>query len=77
VKGTRPVLIAVFSVFALQLLFTYAPFMETFFDTRPLSVTTGIQVVGVGVALLVVLEVEKFIRRRLVRAGLLPGRRRA
>jgi hypothetical protein len=51
--------------------------METFFDTRPLSVTTGIQVVGVGVALLVVLEVEKFIRRRLVCVGLLSGRRRA
>jgi magnesium-transporting ATPase (P-type) len=77
VKGTRPVLIAVFSVLALQLLFTYAPFMETFFHTRPLSVTTGIQVVSVGVALLIVLEVEKFVRRRLVRGGLLPGRRRA
>ncbi|MDT3736584.1 MAG: cation-transporting P-type ATPase [Denitratisoma sp.] len=65
VKGTKPVLIAVFSVFALQLLFTYAPFMETFFHSRPLSFATGLQVVAVGVALLVLLEIEKFLRRRL------------
>jgi magnesium-transporting ATPase (P-type) len=75
VKGTRPVLVAVSSVFVLQLLFTYAPFMETFFDTRPLAVSTGVQVVMAGVALLVVLELEKFVRRRLLRAGLLPGGR--
>jgi magnesium-transporting ATPase (P-type) len=63
VKGTRPVLIAVGIVFALQLLFTYAPFMTTLFHSRPLSVPVGLQIVGVGVALLVVLEVEKLVRR--------------
>jgi magnesium-transporting ATPase (P-type) len=63
VKGTRPVLIAVGIVFALQLLFTYAPFMTTFFHSHPLSVPVGLQIVGVGVALLVVLEAEKLVRR--------------
>ena len=66
VKGTQPVLIAVFAVFGLQLLFTYAPFMETFFHSRPLSFATGLQIVAVGVALLVLLEIEKFLRRRLL-----------
>jgi magnesium-transporting ATPase (P-type) len=66
VRGTQPVLIAVFAVFGLQLLFTYAPFMETFFHSRPLSFATGLQVVAVGVALLVLLEIEKFLRRRLL-----------
>ena len=66
VRGTKPVLIAVFAVFGLQLLFTYAPFMETFFHSRPLSFATGLQIVAVGVALLVLLEIEKFLRRRLV-----------
>jgi magnesium-transporting ATPase (P-type) len=66
VKGTKPVLIAVFAVFALQLLFTYAPFMETFFHSRPLSFAAGLQVVAVGLALLVLLEIEKFLRRRLL-----------
>jgi magnesium-transporting ATPase (P-type) len=64
VKGTRPVLIAVFTVFALQLVFTYAPFMGSFFHSQPLTVAVGMQVVGVGVVLLIVLEVEKFLRRR-------------
>jgi len=63
VKGTRPVLIAVGAVFALQLVFTYAPFMTPFFHSRPLSVPVGLQIVGVGVALLLVLEVEKLVRR--------------
>jgi hypothetical protein len=58
------VLIAVSMVFALQLLFTYAPFMETFFDSRALSSGVGLQIVGVGLALLVVLEVEQWLRRR-------------
>ncbi len=65
VKGTKPVLVAVFAVFGLQLLFTYAPFMETFFHSRPLSFATGLQIVAVGAAVLVLLEVEKFLRRRL------------
>jgi len=68
VQGTRPVLIAVFAVFALQLLFTYAPFMQLFFATQPLSLPVGMQVVGVGVALLLILELEKLVRRRLAAA---------
>ncbi|WP_420578858.1 cation-transporting P-type ATPase [Oceaniradius stylonematis] len=57
--GTRPVLIAITAVTALQFLFTYAPFMEAFFDTRPLSLLQGLQIVLVGVAVLVILELEK------------------
>lgn len=64
VKGTKPVLIAVFAVFALQLLFTYAPFMATLFDSRALSFATGLQIVTVGLAVLVLLEIEKVLRQR-------------
>ncbi len=60
--GTKPVLIAISVVTALQFLFTYAPFMETFFDTRPLSLIEGLQVVAVGIGLLLILELEKRIR---------------
>ena len=41
--------------------------MERFFDTRPVSLIHGALIVAVGVALLVVLELEKAGRRRLVR----------
>ncbi len=66
--GTRPILIAVGTVTALQLVFTYAPFMEAFFGTRPLSLTEGALVVAVGPALLLILEIEKRLVR-LVRAA--------
>jgi len=62
-KGTRHVLVAVGTVAALQLVFTYAPFMELLFDTRPVDLVHGLEILAVGVALFVVLEVEKFLRR--------------
>jgi magnesium-transporting ATPase (P-type) len=64
VKGTPRVLAACAAVFALQAMFTYAPFMQVLFDTRPLAPATGVAIVAVGVAVLVVLEVEKAAVRR-------------
>jgi magnesium-transporting ATPase (P-type) len=64
ILGTPAVLTAVGSVTALQFLFTYAPFMSAFFETRPLSIVQGVQIVAAGVAILLILEVEKTILRR-------------
>lgn len=65
--GTPAVLIAVGAVAALQVMFTYAPFMGSFFDTRPLSLAQGIQIVAVGVAVLLVLEIEKWVQSAITR----------
>ncbi|MEM8551638.1 MAG: cation transporting ATPase C-terminal domain-containing protein, partial [Pseudomonadota bacterium] len=65
ILGTRPVLIAIAAVTVLQFFFTYTPFMEAFFDTRPLSLAQGLMVVAVGPLLLLVLEVEKRLWRRM------------
>ncbi|MBA4255720.1 MAG: carbonate dehydratase [Polaromonas sp.] len=65
VKGTPVVLASVAAVVVLQVLFTYAPFMHVLFDSRPLTVATLLAVVGAGVAVLVVLELEKAVLRRL------------
>jgi magnesium-transporting ATPase (P-type) len=65
VKGTPLVLLSVVSVLVLQLVFTYAPFMNTLFDTRPMDLRSCLMVVGVGVVVLVLLEIEKTVRRRL------------
>jgi magnesium-transporting ATPase (P-type) len=73
--GTRPVLIAVAAVTALQLAFTYVPFMETFFDTRPVGLAEGLMILVIGPVLLVVLEAEKRLARRFVTARS-AGRRR-
>jgi magnesium-transporting ATPase (P-type) len=63
IEGTRPVLIGVGSIFLLQLAFTYLPIMNRLFDTRPITLPDGVRIVLAGVALLVVLEIEKRVRR--------------
>ncbi|MBN1240409.1 MAG: cation-transporting P-type ATPase [Gammaproteobacteria bacterium] len=63
VLGTRAVLIGVAIVVAAQLLFTYTPFMNAVFETRPLRLADGLAIVGAGVLLLIVTEAEKRIRR--------------
>jgi len=63
--GTPAVLIALAAVTAAQLAFTYAPFMQQWFATRPVSLADGAMIVGVGVVMLLLLEGEKLLLRRL------------
>jgi len=65
VKGTPAVLAAVALVIVAQLLFTYTPWMQSVFDTRPVPLLEGVVIVACGVLLLVILEVEKALMRRL------------
>jgi magnesium-transporting ATPase (P-type) len=69
VLGTRPVLIAITVVTVLQLIFTYAPFMRAFFDTRPVEFLHGAGIIAIGVALFAILEVEKLVLRRIAGGG--------
>jgi magnesium-transporting ATPase (P-type) len=69
VRGTRPVLIAVAVVTVLQLIFTYAPFMATLFETRPVAFVHGVEIIAIGVALFAILEVEKLVLRRIAGGG--------
>jgi magnesium-transporting ATPase (P-type) len=63
--GTPAVLIGVGTIAAAQLLFTYVPFMQGLFATRPISAQDGLSILMVGVALFAVLELEKLVRRRV------------
>ena len=67
--GTPAVLIAVSTVIALQMVFTYVPFMGSFFDTRALSLIQGVQIVAVGIAALLILEIEKWCQAVINRHG--------
>ena len=69
VLGTPAVLIAVAAVIAAQLLFTYAPVMHRVFASRPVAFADGLRIVGIGVALLIVVEIEKWIARRVARGA--------
>ncbi len=63
-RGTRPVLVAVALVAVLQLVFTYTPLMHLLFETRSLTALQLGQCTLAGVALLLVLEIEKRIVAR-------------
>jgi magnesium-transporting ATPase (P-type) len=63
--GTPAVLMALAAVVAAQLLFTYAPLMNGWFESRPVAFLDGLLVVAAGVALMALLEGEKLLTRRL------------
>jgi hypothetical protein len=62
--GTPAVLWALAAVVAAQLAFTYAPFMQAWFDSRPVALTDGALVLACGVAFMLLLEAEKLLLRR-------------
>lgn len=73
VLGTPAVLIGVAAVVLGQLALTYVPWFNAAFGTEPLSVVEGGIVVGLGVAMLLITELEKAVRRRILAPG--HGRR--
>jgi len=74
--GSRPVLISIAVVIALQLLFTYATPLQRLFDTGPLSLSDWGLMIGLGAGVFVVVEVEKVIARSFTRTGKRMGARR-
>jgi magnesium-transporting ATPase (P-type) len=63
--GTPAVLYALAAAVAAQLAFTYAPIMQQWFATRPVALADGLIILGCGVALMLLLEGEKLLLRRL------------
>lgn len=63
--GTPAVLIAITVLVLGQALFTYAPFMHAIFHSRPLTFADLALLVAAGAALMLLLEVEKHVMRRL------------
>lgn len=68
VLGTRAVLIGVAVVAAAQLAFTYLPFMQQIFDSRPVPLAEGLAVMILGIALLIVVEIEKRLTAHLTQS---------
>ncbi|TVQ73609.1 MAG: HAD family hydrolase, partial [Chromatiaceae bacterium] len=67
--GTRAVAIAILVVVTLQMIFTYAPFMQFFFDSTSVDLYAWGIMLGVGVVLFIILELEKAVRNRIARPG--------
>jgi calcium-translocating P-type ATPase len=64
--GSRAVLLAIVICLMLQLLFTYAPFMNLLFGTEPLDAEAWLRCIAVGLLVFVAVELEKFILRRRI-----------
>lgn len=64
VRGTRAVWIAVTIVVVAQMAMTWSPWMQALFQTDGLNVRQSLEVLSCGVALFVILELEKQLRLR-------------
>jgi cation-transporting ATPase F len=51
----------------IQLLYTYAPFMNNLFSSAPMSLALWVDVLGVSLAAYLIIELEKWFRRRRAR----------
>ena len=68
-KGNPLMFWAVLSTFVLQLLVIYAPFFQHLFDTSPLNPTQLVVTIGAGVFVLLIVELEKMVFRRIWKAN--------
>ncbi len=64
--GNRYVLGAIVLLFACQALFTYLPAMQHLFGTEALTLEAWLRILGFGVGVLLIVETEKALVRRLV-----------
>ena len=62
--GNHYVLLAIALCIPLQLAFTYAPFMQGIFGSTDLSAGDWLKVLGAGLLVFVVAELEKWVIRR-------------
>jgi magnesium-transporting ATPase (P-type) len=61
IRGTKTVWVCVIAVTAAQFAVTYLPPLQTVFGTEAVSLEDGLIVIGIGVVLFVLLELEKQI----------------
>ncbi|GAA5236448.1 HAD-IC family P-type ATPase [Verticiella sediminum] len=74
-RGTPAVLLAIAFVALAQFAFTYLPWMQLLFDTRAVALADGLVLICVGVAFMVILEIEKALLQRLGVFKELSGKR--
>ncbi|MAT50363.1 MAG: carbonate dehydratase [Porticoccaceae bacterium] len=67
VRGTKTVWMVVVVITAAQVAITYLPLFQAVFATEAVPFRDGMLIVGVGVALFAIIEIEKQIRLRIIR----------
>ncbi len=64
--SNRWLIFGVFSMIGLQMLFTYAPAMNHFFHSAPISLEAWMRIFIIGLVIHVIVEIEKWIRRFII-----------
>lgn len=67
--SNRWVVIGIGAMLGVQLLFTYAPFMNVLFSSAPIPLEMWLDVLAFGVATYVIVEIEKWLRRRVAKGS--------
>jgi magnesium-transporting ATPase (P-type) len=70
--GSRLVLLSIAAVVVLQALFTYLPWMQFLFETRGLAAADWGRILAIGLAVFLLVEVEKWMFRSVVPQRLRP-----
>jgi len=66
--GNKIVLLSIAALFSLQMLFTYQPLMQQLFATVAIGAEAWLSIIGFGLLLFAIVEVEKYwIRRKIDR----------
>lgn len=73
ILGNRMVLLAISVVLMLQLLYTYLPMSQRLFDTASLSISHWLMILPLGMAVLLLVELEKWFLRRFKAKHLTPS----
>ena len=69
VLGTPSVLVALVGVTVAQLIFTYLPAAQRVFETRSLSLGDLLGIGATGIVVLLIIEIEKYIRLKVVKGA--------
>ncbi|MBN1761065.1 MAG: cation-transporting P-type ATPase [Chitinispirillaceae bacterium] len=64
--SNMPLIFGVGTMTLLQILFTYAPFMNTAFHSEPIAPTDWLFIIGVGAVIFIIIELEKTIQNRFI-----------
>jgi Ca2+-transporting ATPase len=61
-----PLILGVGATTLLQILFTYAPFMNVAFRSEPIAPNDWLFIIGFGAAIFIIIELTKAIQNRII-----------
>jgi len=67
IRGTRVIWISVITIIVGQFIITYTPWFQRIFETEGVALLDGFLIIGIGIIMFVLIEIEKQIRLRMLK----------